>query len=211
MDRGLTIFILLGLGVAAQTATTTIVHRMNVFTQVSVAPSQLETAQIVSRPLISTRDVPLRFAITAEKNETRCTELSIDPCPDPELLVTVFANTSYNDKTYNYSNTVTGGLQIQILIGDRIAISPQNKTAGEGQALLDLDYYYVDNNKQESLAVSGNTSNVKVRLIAATTVTLPNGGENGGHSGSRNGQSTLYHRGLFGIIALMLLPLFLLS
>ncbi|XP_077317009.1 uncharacterized protein LOC143938320 [Lithobates pipiens] len=209
MDRGLTIFILLSLGVAVQTATTTIVHRTNVYTQVSVAPSHLETTQIVSRPVISTRDVPLRFAITAEKNETRCTELSINPCPDPELLVTVFANTSYNDETYNYSKTVTGGLQLEILIGDRISISTQNMTAGEGQALLHLDYSYIDNNKQDSLVQWGNTSNVNIRLIATTTVTVPNGGENGGHSGS--GKSTPYHRGLWGIIALMLLPLFLLS
>ncbi|XP_040179426.1 uncharacterized protein LOC120913517 [Rana temporaria] len=212
MDRGLTVFILLGLGVAAQTATTTTQHRMNVYTQVCVAPSQLETTQIVSHPLIFTRDVPLRLAITAEKNETRCTELSINPCPDPELLVTVFTNTSYNDKTYTYSKTVTGGLRLEFLIGDRIAIFYQNQTAGEGQALLYLDYYYADSNEQESLSKRGNTSNVTLRLIAAKTVTLPNGGgETGGHSGSGNVQPALYHRVLLGIITLMLLPLFLLS
>ncbi|CAI9593248.1 unnamed protein product, partial [Staurois parvus] len=124
MDRGLTVFIL-GLGIAAQTTTTTVLQ-MNVYTEVSVAPSQLETTQIVSHPLIVTSDVPLRCAITAEKNVTRCTELSINPCPDPELLVTVFANTSYNDKTYNYSRTVNGGVQLKIIIDNGINITTQD-------------------------------------------------------------------------------------
>ncbi|XP_077349659.1 uncharacterized protein LOC143997503 [Lithobates pipiens] len=202
MNRGLTIFILLSLGVAAQTATTTVVLQNDVDTQVSVDPSQVQTTQIVSRQLIFTPAIPLRVAITAQSNATACTALSIDPCPPPQLLVTVSSSTNYNSTTNTYSKTVTGGVQLLINItSNGINFDTKSFSAAGDEALLYLDYYYTGSRR--SLSLQGNSSNVNFQLVTATTATVTLTG------GSGNGQPALYHRILLGIVALMLLPLFL--
>ncbi|XP_072285919.1 uncharacterized protein [Pyxicephalus adspersus] len=102
MDGGLTVFILLSLGVAAQAQTKT-VYFHDVYSEVSVPMSQLETTQIVSQPISLSSNISV--FITAQKNVTRCTELNIDPCPEPKLLASVSRRTLWDNGTDAASNT----------------------------------------------------------------------------------------------------------
>ncbi|XP_071979777.1 uncharacterized protein [Engystomops pustulosus] len=158
---------------------------------------------------------PLMYTVTAQKNETQCTN-STDPfctsvIQEPSVNVSVSSRAS-NGKTSSYSASFNVSQRLVIFVGSEVSVRSQPEIGESGKISVILDVMY-DEAKTSRGSLSSRrrpeTFTLAVEFFTTTDVDDKDGKENGSNKGNGegNGQAALRCGPLSAL--LVLLPVFL--